>query len=471
MNLKRTKLHWAVALALPLYAHAANAVVIDSELMARGNAGDVAAQREIGEQLLHGDGTPQNIPDAFHWLLLASQKGDSVADTLIADFYIGNAVDEKAYRIAIERLKKAAYSGNLQGADRFAQAMVEHALRSTTSKSQADEEFATAIPFLRSSANRKNINSCWYMGYLSFTGKGVPHSAADATRYMRCAADGGHALASFWVAGEILAAQPKAGTPAIEEARRYLRAAADRGHQGAAELLATLPTAPAVDKPKILVAKADVKTEAPAFGPITLQMPRVATPMLITTNVDMRPGSKLAPVVIADTSSIAPAPTIDAPIPVVKSAQELQVELDTANQRIRMMQEQLDLVRQTQTEELQGEALNRQALTALKQGDYATALDKLRQAIALGDVPATANLGLMYLQGSGVEHNPKLAIELLTRAAERGNRTACENLGAVYEEGYGIPRDVKLAVQWYRRAQVLGSVRALPALHRIGAAS
>jgi uncharacterized protein len=470
--MKHTKLHLAVALSLPLLAHAAQALDTDADLLARGNAGDVTAQRMIGEQLLHGDGTAPNTAEGVRWLLMAAQKGDTASDVLLGDYYLTRREDNANYTMAVHHLQRAAASGNLQGADTLVQTLIEHALRSTTPREDGDKEIASALPFLKPSAARRNQTSCFYAGYLSFLGRGVPHNLLEAEKNMRCAADQGHAMAAFWVAGALLADVPtpmKAGTPKVEEARVYLKTAAERGHNGAAQLLASLPTAADVTHPVAMKASVAPRLITSEMPPAVVAAPQiaVASPSIEAPRIEPAPKEKPAPLPVAAVACEAPTSEVIQPEAIAR----LQAQLDVANQKITQLQSQLASVRTHQEDVLEGEALNRQALAAIAKGDYATAIPKLRSAIKLGDVPAEANLGLMILQGNGVTANITEAVDLLARAANEGNRTAAENLARLYESGSHMPRDITRAVDWYRKAQTLGSVRALPALKRLGAAS
>lgn len=466
---KPNKLHMAIALALPLFAHAEDRHTIDPALLARGNTGDVVAQRQIGEMLLHGDGVTPDTGEAVRWLQMAAQKGDAQADLALGDFYAANDGDEASYKMAVVHLKHAAAQGNLQGADTLAQTLIEHALRASTPKDVGDEEIQEALPYLKPSVARRNQTSCFYSGYLSFIGRGLPHNAAEADKNMRCAANQGNALAAFWVAGELLADVPspmKAGTAKLEEARKYLVIAKSRGHQGAAQLLASLPPTSATDVygPPASPSKQVVRTQpiADATPPkITAVPPKVVAAKTVDVATPRKPVA----------APIAPLNAVVSDGQTTDEAAGLRAQLDAAHRKIADLQAQLATTRNHQEDRVEGEALNRQALAAIARHDYAAAIPKLREAMQLGDVPATANLGIMYLQGTGVAANPTQAIDLLVRAADEGNRVAAENLGQIYAQGLHVRRDVARAVGWFRKAQVLGSVRALPALKHLGAAS
>lgn len=119
---------------------------------------------------------------------------------------------------------------------------------------------------------------------------------------------------------------------------------------------------------------------------------------------------------------------------------------------------------------LSGSQLNREALRAMSTGAYQEAVEKFRRAADLNDSAAMANLGTMYLNGTGVPQNTQQALTLLARAANNGNRTAAENLGTLCEYGIsGVAQNPLRAYQWYDVAARLGSTTVQTAMSRIKA--
>ena len=81
----------------------------------------------------------------------------------------------------------------------------------------------------------------------------------------------------------------------------------------------------------------------------------------------------------------------------------------------------------------------------------------LRQAADQGDPDAQFSLGVLYVNGRGVERNDELAMSWFRRAAEQGYADAQNNLGFMYDNGRGVERDNEVAVSWYRRAAQQGN--------------
>ncbi|UJJ56755.1 tetratricopeptide repeat protein [Rhodanobacter thiooxydans] len=112
--------------------------------------------------------------------------------------------------------------------------------------------------------------------------------------------------------------------------------------------------------------------------------------------------------------------------------------------------------------------LNREALQAVSTGDYRAAVAKFRRAAELDDAAAMANLGTMYLNGTGVSQDAHQALQLLVKAANKGNRTAAENLGTLCEYGLsGVAQNPVRAYQWYEVAARLGSTTVQTSMARI----
>lgn len=79
-----------------------------------------------------------------------------------------------------------------------------------------------------------------------------------------------------------------------------------------------------------------------------------------------------------------------------------------------------------------------------------------RRAAAQGHAKAQTRLGFMYQVGSGVEKDPRLAVEWLARAAENKFALAQYALGRMYLHGEGIGSDPRVAEKWLHAAAEQG---------------
>lgn len=72
------------------------------------------------------------------------------------------------------------------------------------------------------------------------------------------------------------------------------------------------------------------------------------------------------------------------------------------------------------------------------------------------DMGARYKLGMMYLEGRGVDKNSLMAENWLMRGAEKGDAHACYQLGMMYYEGKGVAQDYARALEWFGSAAAIG---------------
>jgi uncharacterized protein len=99
-------------------------------------------------------------------------------------------------------------------------------------------------------------------------------------------------------------------------------------------------------------------------------------------------------------------------------------------------------------------------LTALKSGDFVTAVREWRPLAKQGNANAQSYLGVMYENGLGVLQDYKTAVKWYRLAAEQGDASAQTNLGVMYSNGTGVLQDYKTAVKWYRLSAEQGNAGA-----------
>ncbi len=88
------------------------------------------------------------------------------------------------------------------------------------------------------------------------------------------------------------------------------------------------------------------------------------------------------------------------------------------------------------------------AMTAYKNGDYATAFQIFEPLAEQGDVDAQFYLGGMYMKGQGVIKNYKTSLKWYKRAAEQGDAKAQFNLGVIYMHPQAGIEDYTRAYMW-----------------------
>ena len=80
---------------------------------------------------------------------------------------------------------------------------------------------------------------------------------------------------------------------------------------------------------------------------------------------------------------------------------------------------------------------------------------------------AQNNLGILYLNGKGVERNVSEAFKLFESAARQGDGWGLNNLGGMYEMGWGVAKDRSKAATYYKQAVEKGIEPAQANLARL----
>lgn len=83
---------------------------------------------------------------------------------------------------------------------------------------------------------------------------------------------------------------------------------------------------------------------------------------------------------------------------------------------------------------------------------YSTIFKDLLPCADAGEVLAQNYIGLMYLDGLGVEKDKAKAFAYIEQAAKNNNAVAQFNLGNMYREGQGCAIDMVKAVEWFQKA-------------------
>ncbi len=88
--------------------------------------------------------------------------------------------------------------------------------------------------------------------------------------------------------------------------------------------------------------------------------------------------------------------------------------------------------------------------------DYAAAIKWFHAAAKQGHTGAELNLGLLYKSGRGVLQDFSTAAEWFQKAAAKDNPEAEYHLASLYKVGQGVKHDMKQAYAWYNRAAARG---------------
>jgi len=85
------------------------------------------------------------------------------------------------------------------------------------------------------------------------------------------------------------------------------------------------------------------------------------------------------------------------------------------------------------------------------------ALKWYTKAGELGHIIAQYNLGILYKNGMGIEHDDVKSVYWYTKAAEQGHSSAQNNLALCYDSGDGVEIDEARAVEWFTKAAKQGT--------------
>ena len=91
-----------------------------------------------------------------------------------------------------------------------------------------------------------------------------------------------------------------------------------------------------------------------------------------------------------------------------------------------------------------------EARAAMKAGDYATALRLLTPRADGGEPGAQNMLGVLELEGWGVDRDYAKALANFRKSAEQRDAKGAYNLGRMYDNGWGVTKDLSEAAKWYR---------------------
>lgn len=84
--------------------------------------------------------------------------------------------------------------------------------------------------------------------------------------------------------------------------------------------------------------------------------------------------------------------------------------------------------------------------------DLAKAFTYIEKAAQNNNAVAQFNLGNMYRAGQGCDINMIKAVEWFQKAADAKNDRAAYSLGYMYYKGYGVSQDYKQAVSWFEKS-------------------
>lgn len=291
-------------------------------------------------------------------------------------------------------------------------------------------------------AGESSRDVLWHLGFLEVTGLGGQIEPVAGYDHILAAADKGHGQAALWIANRYAAAIPSAP----EGELKYLEIASNAG-------IASAKTR--------LTAFHDHYAEAPAPVAQVTEPYAPATPLQAMGAVSLSAPTAVASVSVPASASASSESALE--------VQALRLELASTNRQLAEARALLAAAEKRSgiPSDIDLANINHEGLEAVLAGNYELAVVRFREA-AKYDYPAgVANLGLMYLNATGVPRDGRQAVALFERAAKKGNLVAAENIARAYDFGLGVHQDRSRAIKWYEAALRMGSPTAGDALLRL----
>jgi TPR repeat protein len=82
-------------------------------------------------------------------------------------------------------------------------------------------------------------------------------------------------------------------------------------------------------------------------------------------------------------------------------------------------------------------------------------------AAAEGYALSLSNLGVLYMNGEGVQRSPEIAANLFKQGAEKGDPVGMCFYAGCLIEGLGLQKDARAAAEWFKRSARAGNPRAI----------
>jgi serine/threonine protein kinase/TPR repeat protein len=93
--------------------------------------------------------------------------------------------------------------------------------------------------------------------------------------------------------------------------------------------------------------------------------------------------------------------------------------------------------------------------------DFDQARKFYEEAAAEGYPLSLSNLGVLYMNGEGVQRSPEIAANLFKQGAEKGDPLGMCFYAGCLAEGLGLQKDSRSAAEWFRRSARAGNPRAI----------
>lgn len=482
--MKKTALSLALATVLVAGAPVAMAATASTiaSVAARADGGDVEAMYEAGRYYLATGEVPRGIL-YLESVIRSGAPNGAYAHAALADYYEGSRHQQIAREAMYYHLQQAAVKGDVASQVKLGKELMAQARAPGTDPATRSQSQNQARVLLEHAFNAGDETEAGYLlGHALLTGDGQPTDPMGGQAWLAKAAQRGHTraaaeLANHYVAtGNGASAKPyyelaanagdgnamlalanghldgSLGALSPAEAKHWADRAVAAGVAGATTVRQVAQSAAyAATSPAVVV-------RPPAAAPVPAMEERGFAARL--RGIFGRKERKYAAVnnrYEPENGVVAASPEDEAEVLRRKVAQLEAIVTDLAGggERARVARAQsvdLSLEYQDLRDPL---TTNQRGLDAHAAGNYAEAYRYFSRAARSGDVDAMNNMGLLLLQGLGVEQNAAKAMEMFRKASEMGHATAAHNIGYMYENGVGVRQDISRSRVWYRHSATM----------------
>lgn len=193
------------------------------ELTARAEAGDAAAQYELGQRYAWGEGAPRDWEQAAYWLTLAAENGHVLAQYSLAGCYASGEGDVQDWEQAVCWYTRAAEQGN---------ADAQHSLGVCYAYGRGvGRDLDQAVQWYTRAAEQGHDVAQKDLGVCYARGRGVPQDWEQAAYWYAKSAENGNSRAQYNLAQRYYRGEGVAQS--YEEAAEWFRKAAEQGYSWA----------------------------------------------------------------------------------------------------------------------------------------------------------------------------------------------------------------------------------------------
>lgn len=110
---------------------------------------------------------------------------------------------------------------------------------------------------------------------------------------------------------------------------------------------------------------------------------------------------------------------------------------------------------------------NAEAMSYYNMGYYTLAVDCFSELLEYDYPPAITNMGIAFMNGTGVRQDTEMAFNYFLKAAGMGEPTAQQHLGSMYALGIYVEQCDSSSYYWFLSAAEMGNTKAMNALGNI----